>query len=373
MKQLLTLYLIASLFQSCQVNYSRINLINSQNFETQIDGKQINLYTLKNNLGTVTQITNYGGRVVSLWVADNNENYEDIVLGFENIEGYLSLNESYFGALIGRFGNRIANGKFMLNDSTYTLANNNGSNHLHGGKKGYNNVVWTAYQSSNQQLELRYMSKDGEEGYPGNLDIKVLYTLTNNNELKIEYEAETDKATPINLTHHSYFNLQGSGKGSINDHLMQINASYYTPINSGLIPTGEIATVKNTPFDFLQPRAIGERVNDDIEQIKLGFGYDHNFVLDGSNLKLAARVEDPISGRIMVVYTTEPGLQFYGGNFLDGKDIGKYNLPYKYRTAFCLETQHFPDSPNRSNFPSTILMPGEIYTSTTIYKFFNRN
>jgi aldose 1-epimerase len=256
-----------------------------------------------------------------------------------------------------------------LNDNTYTLATNNDDNHLHGGKKGFNNVVWDAKQISDSELELKYLSKDGEEGYPGNLNVTVVYKLTDNNELEINYAATTDKATPVNLTHHSFFNLHGAGKGSINDHILQINASRYTPIVAGLIPTGSIETVKNTPFDFTSPTPIGEHVNDDNEQLKYGFGYDHNFVLDGSGLRVAATIIEPNSGRKMEVLTEEPSLQFYGGNFLDGKDIGKGNLPYNYRTAFCLETQHFPDSPNQENFPSTILNEGENYTSTCIYRF----
>jgi len=361
--------LIVTLSISCQKKQADLKLLNKQNFERVIDGKKVDLFTLKNKNGLVTQITNYGGRVVNLWVPDKTGNFEDIVLGYETIEGYLQPNEAYFGALIGRYGNRIANGKFILNDSTYTLAKNNGVNHLHGGKKGFNNVVWDAHQISDSELELKYLSKDGEEGYPGNLDVTVVYKLTDNNELKINYFASTDKATPVNLTHHSYFNLHGAGKGSINDHVLQINAAYYTPIIEGAIPTGSIENVKNTPFDFTEPIPIGTHINDDNQQIKYGFGYDHNFVLDGSGLKVAAVIIEPNSGRKMEVITNEPGLQFYGGNFLNGKNIGKGSLAYKYRTAFCLETQHFPDSPNQEHFPSTILNKGELYTSTCIYKF----
>jgi aldose 1-epimerase len=369
MNKTFIILIIAALNISCEKKPTEVKLINRQNFESQIDGKKVDLFTLKNKNGLVTQITNYGGRVVSLWVPDKDGNFEDIVLGYESPEGYLQSNEIYFGALIGRYGNRIANGKFTLNDNTYTLATNNDDNHLHGGKKGFNNVVWDAKQISDSELELKYLSKDGEEGYPGNLNVTVVYKLTDNNELEINYAATTDKATPVNLTHHSFFNLHGAGKGSINDHILQINASRYTPIVAGLIPTGSIETVKNTPFDFTSPTPIGEHVNDDNEQLKYGFGYDHNFVLDGSGLRVAATIIEPNSGRKMEVLTEEPSLQFYGGNFLDGKDIGKGNLPYNYRTAFCLETQHFPDSPNQENFPSTILNEGENYTSTCIYRF----
>ena len=369
MKKAYFLSILSVISISCEKKYIDLKLLSRKNFETVINGKKIDLYTLKNINGLVTQITNYGGRVVSLWVPDKSGNFEDIVLGYETIEGYLESNEIYFGALIGRYGNRIANGKFTLNDSTYTLAKNNGDNHLHGGKIGFNNVVWDARKISDNELELIYRSEDGEEGYPGRLDVVVVYKLTDNNELEINYTANTNKTTHINLTHHSFFNLHGAGKGSINDHVLQINAEFYTPIEAGLIPTGEIANVKGTPFDFIEPKLIGEHVNDDDQQLKYGFGYDHNFVLYGSGLKLAAVVIEPNSGRKMEVITSEPGLQFYGGNFLDGRDFGKRNLPYNYRAAFCLEAQHFPDSPNQNHFPSTILNVGEHYKSICIYKF----
>lgn len=369
MTKLCILIICTLLSLSCSKKQSEIKLIAKENFYSVIDNKQVDLFTLKNKNGLVTQITNYGGRVVNLWIPDNNGNFEDIVLGYETLDSYLQSGEIYFGALIGRYGNRIANGQFKLKDSTYTLATNNGKNHLHGGNTGFCNVVWDAQQISDSELALSYISKDGEEGYPGNLNVKVIYELTDNDELKITYTATTDKATPVNLTHHSFFNLCGAGKGSINDHLLQINASNYTPVDEGLIPTGEIADVTNTPFDFRIPTAIGSRVNDDNKQLKYGMGYDHNFVLDGSGMQVAAVVKEPLSGRVMEVITNEPGLQFYGGNFLKGKEIGKGNLPYEHRTAFCLESQHFPDSPNHEAFPTTILNPGETYTSTCIYKF----
>ncbi len=353
---------------SCQEKLSQIKLIEKENFNKVIKGKQTSLFTLKNSTGMICQITNYGGRLVNLWVADKNGVYDDIVLGFETLDEYLEKGKSY-GATIGRFGNRIAAGKFNLDSNEYILATNNGANHLHGGNIGYNHVVWDAKQISNNELELSYLSVDGEEGYPGNLKIKVTYMLTEDNSLKINYSAGTDKATPVNLTHHSFFNLKGAAKGSINDHLLQINASYFTPVDEGMIPTGKIAPVINTPFDFTKPTAIGARIDMENEQLVFGLGYDHNFVLAGEGLRMAARVEDSKSGRVMEVITDEPGLQFYGGNFLNGKDFGKGNLPHKYREAFCLETQHFPDSPNHSNFPSTILKPGETYSSTCIYKF----
>ena len=348
-----------------------IDLIKKEDFNTLVDGKQVSLFTLTNKWGAVTQITNYGGKVVALWMPDQYGNYEDVVLGYENIDGYLTTKESYFGALIGRYGNRIAKGKFVLNGKEYTLATNNGANHIHGGSKGYDAVVWDAKQLDKQSLELTYVSKHMEEGFPGNLTIRVLYQLTDSNELKVEYWATTDKSTIVNLTHHSFFNLKGAGNGVINDHLLQINSAYYTPVDEGLIPTGEIATVENTPMDFRDLTLIGERVNREYEQLKFGLGYDHNWVLNQNynGYNFAARVVEPVSGRVMEVYTNEPGLQFYGGNFLDGTIVGKERKSYKHRAAFCLETQHFPDSPNNNNFPSTQLNQGEKYYSICIYKF----
>lgn len=354
---------------SCQENTSQIKLIEKENFEKVIEDKQTKLFTLQNSAGMLCQITNYGGKVVNLWVPDKDGVYEDIVLGYENLDDYLKSGEKYFGALIGRYGNRIAKGKFTIGEQEYILATNNNGNHIHGGNVGYNHVIWDAVQTSTDELELSYLSVDGEEGYPGNLNIKVNYSLLEDNSLSIKYSATTDQATPVNLTHHSFFNLHGAGKGSINDHILQINASNFTPVVEGLIPTGDIVPVKNTPFDFTLPTVIGARIEQKDEQLVLGFGYDHNFVLDGNGLRVVAKVEDPKSGRVMEVITDEPGLQFYGGNFLDGTEFGKENLPYKHREAFCLETQHFPDSPNHSNFPSTILNPGETYSSTCIYKF----
>jgi len=354
---------------SCHSDHVTINPLKKDDFNRMLQGKQVQLFSLENKNGMYCEITNYGGRVVSLWVKDKNGQFDDIVLGFDKLEGYLNANEIYFGALIGRYGNRIANGKFTLNDSVYTLAQNNGLNHLHGGQNGFCNVVWNARQVSDSELELSYISKDGEEGYPGKMEIIVHYNLTDKNELKITYTAKTDQETPVNLTHHSFFNLLGAGKGTINEHVLQIFASNYTPILDGLIPTGEIASVENTPFDFRQPISINTHLSDENEQLKFGFGYDHNFVLDGQGLRLAAKVLEPNSGRVMDVFTDEPGLQFYGGNFLNGNDIGKNNLPYEYRGAFCLESQHFPDSPNQPNFPSAILKPGELYHSTCIYQF----
>jgi aldose 1-epimerase len=311
-------------------------------------------------------------------VPDRKGKLDDVVLGFDNLSGYLQAGNPYFGALIGRYGNRIAGGKFSLDGATYTLAVNNGPNSLHGGKKGFDKVVWTASSvapSANGAvgLELSYQSKAGEEGYPGSLYVKVAYTLTPDNALKIDYTATTDKTTVLNLTNHSYFNLNGAGNGDVLDHVVQINADRITPVDATLIPTGELKSVAGTPFDFRVPTAIGARIDQDEQQIKYGGGYDHNFVLNGAagtgTPFLAARVVAPKTGRVLEVLTTEPGVQFYTGNFLDGKLKGKKGKVYNKRYAFCLETQHFPDSPNHPEFPTTTLKPGETYKQKTIYRF----
>jgi len=337
-------------------------------------GQLVDLYTLTNQHGMEVAITNYGGTVVSLKVPDRNGKLADVVLGYDTIGGYES-GKSYFGAIIGRYGNRIAHGKFTLNGVAYTLAKNNGENSLHGGTQGFNARVWTAKDVSSiagQALELTYLSKDGEEGYPGNLSAKVVYTLTANNELKIDYSATTDKDTVLNLTNHAYFNLAGEGNGDILDDQLMIHADRFTPVDANLIPTGELKSVKGTPFDFQEPMVIGTRINQDDEQLKYGKGYDHNWVLQGwkpHTLALAARVYEPKSGRVLEAWTTEPGIQFYTGNFLDGTGGGKGGKAYGRRFALCLETQHFPDSPNHAAFPSTVLKPGQHYRSTTVYKF----
>lgn len=341
-------------------------------FQDAVDGKATSLYILKNKSNAEAAITNYGARVVSLLVPDKNGTLTDVVVGYDSIGKYVHQPETYFGAIVGRYGNRIAKGKFKLEGAEYTLATNNSPNHLHGGKKGFGAVVWTARQLNGQSVELTYLSKDGEEGYPGNLQVKVTYTLTDSNELKIDYEATTDKSTVLNLTNHAYFNLNGQGSGTINNHLLQINADNYTPVDSTLIPTGKIEPVTGTPFDFTQPTPIGSRIGADNEQLKYGKGYDHNFVLNpntGSGLNLAATVQGDQSGIFMEVYTQQPGIQFYGGNFLTGADPIKGGKKDDYRSALCLETQHFPDSPNQPSFPSTELKPGTTYTSTTVYKF----
>ena len=337
------------------------------------EGQPVDIYTLTNANGMEVAITTYGGAVVSLKTPDRNGKFADVVLGFDNLDGYLAP-EPYFGALVGRYGNRIAKGRFTLDGHEYHLAQNNDGNSLHGGLQGLDKRVWTARDASTKEipaLELTYLSKDGEEGYPGNLQIKVTYSLTPKNELKIDYTATTDKATVLNLTNHSYFNLAGQGAGDILSHAVMIPAERFTPVDSTLIPTGELKSVTGTPFDFRKPAPIGARINQDDEQLKFGKGYDHNFVLIPKNagLSLAARVTEPSSGRVMEVRTSQPGLQFYTGNFLDGTIHGKGGKVYGLRSAFCMETQHFPDSPNHPKFPSTVLKPGRQYQSTTVYRF----
>ncbi len=340
------------------------------------DGKSVDIYTLTNSRRAEVKIMTYGGTVVSLRVPDRNGKRGDVVLGFDSVADY-ERSTAYIGALIGRYGNRIAKGRFTLNGREYSLATNNGANHLHGGLKGFDKVIWTARPSTDPHganLELTYLSRDGEEGYPGNLRIKVIYSLTESSELKIVYSATTDKDTIVNLTHHSYFNLAGAGKGDVLGHVLTINANRFTPTDDGSIPTGELKPVKGTPFDFTRPTAIGTRIELDNEQLRFGKGYDHNFVLNktGKNLSLAATVFEPKSGRVMEVYTTEPGLQFYSGNFLDASVPGKNGQTYPVHSGFCLESQHYPDSPNEPNFPSTTLKKGQRYSTTTIYRFSTR-
>jgi aldose 1-epimerase len=347
--------------------------VKKESFGRTSDGQNVDIYTLTNSRGTEVKIINYGGIVTSLKVADRNGKFDDIVLGFDNLDGYLK-NDPYLGAIIGRYGNRIANGRFTLNGVEYKLATNNGENHLHGGIKGFDKVVWTANPKqvrNGSALELTYLSKDGEEGYPGNLAAKVVYTLTNANDLKIDYSATTDKDTIVNLTHHSYFNLAGQGNGDILDHLLVVNANRFTPTDAGSIPTGELRSVLGTPFDFTHATTIGARINQDYDQLKLGKGYDHNFVLNGRMgiLRRVAQVSERTTGRVMEVWTTEPGLQLYTGNFLDGSLTGKDGKVYQQRYGFCLETQHHPDSPNKPAFPTTVLRKGGRYHTTTVYRF----
>jgi aldose 1-epimerase len=347
--------------------------VKKQPFGRTVEGRAVDLYTLTNAKGAEARILTYGGIVVSLKVPDRNGKLADVVLGYDNLSAYLK-NSPYFGALIGRYTNRIAQGKFALNGVAYRLARNDGDNQLHGGNNGFDKVVWTAAPFTAKEevgLKLTYLSKDGEEGYPGNLSVTVNYVLTKNNELKIQYSATTDKPTVVSLTHHPYFNLSGAGSGDILRHEVLINADRFTPVDQRLIPTGELRSVKDTPMDFTQPTAIGARIEEHDEQLRFGRGYDHNWVLNknGASLTLAARVYEPKTGRVVEVYTTEPGLQFYSGNYLDGTITGKGGKVYYKRYGFCLEAQHFPDSPNRAEFPSVVLLPGRKYTQTTIYRF----
>ena len=352
-----------------QTKTSPAQLPDAAGFNSTVDGKKTALYVLKNSNGITAAITNYGGRLVSLLVPDKQGVLRDVVVGFNNVSGYQNATEPYFGATIGRYGNRIAKGKFTLEGKQYTLFTNNGPNTLHGGKKGFQAVVWDAAKQNDSTLVLTYVSKDGEEGFPGTLNVKVTYQLTSNNELKLNYEATTDKTTVVNLTNHAFFNLNGEGSGTINNHILQINADQYTPVDTTLIPTGKNAAVAGTPFDFTKATAIGTHVNDSNSQLKAGGGYDHNFVLRGTGMKHAATVTGDQSGIVMDVYTEEPGLQFYGGNFMQSKNNFKGGSKDDFRTAFCLETQHFPDSPNQPAFPSTVLKPGQNYKTTSVYKF----
>jgi len=347
--------------------------ITKESFGKTGNGENVDLYTLTNNLGMQAKIMNYGGIVVSLKVPDRNGKMDDVVLGFNDLDSYLK-GHPYFGAIVGRYGNRIAKGRFTLNGFEYKLAVNNGENHLHGGIKGFDKVVWTAKEMRTKMgpaLSLTYISKDGEEGYPGTLTATVVYTLTNNNELKLDYTVTTDKDTVSNLTHHSYFNLAGEGNGDILSHILTLNGSRFTPTDAGSIPTGELKAVAGTPFDFLKPTVIGKRINDQDQQLQYGSGYDHNFVVNGKfgSLRSAATVYEPTSGRVLEVWTTEPGVQFYTGNFLDGTLTGKSGKVYQKRFGFCLETQHYPDSPNHPAFPTTTLKKGATYRSTTVYRF----
>ncbi|MFH5833032.1 aldose epimerase family protein [Halalkalibaculum sp. DA384] len=338
--------------------------ITKELFGTLEDGREVYQFTLANAHGMEADIINYGGIVTAIRVPDADGASANVVLGFDSLEKYLG-GHPYFGAIVGRYGNRIAGGTFSLDGTTYELARNDGENHLHGGEQGFDKRLWEA-EVVDGSLHLSYLSEDGEEGYPGNLEVAVTYSLTDQNGLKIEYEATTDKATPVNLTNHSYFNLSGDPSTTILDHVLTLHADHYTPVDEGLIPTGEIASVEETPFDFTEPQAIGSRI-DEVE----GGGYDHNFVLNGpqDSLRTVATVFDPDTQRQMQVLTTEPGVQFYTGNFLDGSLTGSDGTAYQRHAAFCLETQHFPNSPNEPDFPSTILKPGDTYHTTTIYRF----
>ena len=381
LKVLLLLLTVALSFTACNssiskhtadsaaaVNPTSINM--NSGFNKIIDQKQVHLYTLKNKNGMEALITNFGGRLVSLYVPDKSNKLIDVIQGFSSVEGYQKSTEPYFGATIGRYGNRIAKGKFVLEGKSYTLYLNNGPNTLHGGKKGFQDVMWDAVQPDSSSIELSYLSKDMEEGFPGNLKVKVIYTLTDDNSLKISYQASTDKTTIVNLTNHAFFNLNGENSGTILNHRVQIKADRYTPIDSTFIPTGSLEDVAGTPFDFRKGYSIGSRINDHNEQLSNGKGYDHNFVLNPHSTRTSvASVIGDKSGIVMEVFTDQPGLQFYSGNFMQAKNTMKGGHKDEYRTAFAMETQHFPDSPNQPTFPSTVLKPGEVYQSTSVYKF----
>ena len=349
----------------------RPTIIKSE-FGQMPDGTIITKYTLKNTNGVEMDVITYGGRITSLKVPDRESHFQNVVLGHDKLKHYLREDNPYFGALIGRYGNRIAKGKFVLNGNKYTLDTNNGPNHLHGGIKGFDRVIWTIEPilgENTSSLELKYLSKDGEEGYPGNLNVTVIYTLTDDNALELTYEATTDKETIINLTQHSYFNLSGDFSKTILDHEIMLNADLFLPIDLTQIPTGEIKDVEGTPFDFRKAKSVGKEINIDHEQLKLGKGYDHCWVLNGTGMREVATAYDKLSGRFMKVLTNKPGMQFYTGNFLDGTLPTFSGGTYGHRTGLCFETQHYPDSPNQSKFPSVILKPKETYTSKTTFKF----
>ncbi len=362
--------LLSGIFLSAEAKPS----IKKQPFGKTKDGAAADIFTLRNSRGAEAKITNYGAIVVALKMPDRRGKFEDIVLGYDTLDGYLN-DTFYIGGVVGRFANRIAKGKFTLDGKEYNLVKNNNGNHLHGGLKRFDNVVWNAKPATDKtgaSLELNYLSKDGEENYPGNLAVKVVYTLTENNELKIDYSATTDQDTVLNLTNHSYFNLASAG--TILNHEIEINAEKFTPVDNNSIPIGELRSVKGTPFDFTSPTRIGARIEDTDEQLKFGGGYDHNFVLNKTEnaLQWAAKVYEPTSGRVLEVSTTQPGMQFYSGNFL--ADVkGKNGRIYQKREGFCLETQHFPDSPNQPTFPTTVLKKGEKFAATTVYKFSARD
>lgn len=370
-KVVLVILLLSFVF--CEQPKKQKFVLKTSDFQTEIGGKKTDLHLLKNEQIEV-YITNYGARIVSLLSPDKQGIMGDVVLGFKSIADYQKAKTPFHGCIIGRYGNRIAKGNFELDGTSYQLPINNNENHLHGGPEGFHNQVWEVVSVDDNSIVMTYLSKDGEMGYPGNLSVEVTYAVNDKNELLIAYKATTDKATPINLTNHAFFNLAGQAKGIINDHLLMLNADHFTPVDEGLIPLGEIRSVEGSPFDFRRAKTIGQDLNKQATdtQLRYGGGYDHNFVLNKvaeGSLDLAARVVDPKSGRQMDVYTEEPGIQFYGGNFMDGGDIGKYGNPFDYRGSFALETQHYPDSPNQATFPNTILQPGKTYQTQSIYRF----
>ena len=368
---------IAFLLASCLAVFScthksEVKLIDAAAFEGEVDGKQVALYTLQ-EADITMQVTNFGARVVSLWTPDKAGNQEDIVLGYNNLDNYVNNpGERFLGAVVGPYANRIAKGTYTIGDQTYNFPQNNNGQTLHGGLKGLDMVVWDVDTVTTNSIVLSYLHPDGQDGMPGNLKIQMTYTLTPENEFRVDYIAQTDKATHVNISHHSFFNLKGEGNGTINDHVLYINASKTTPVDSVLIPTGEIVSVEGTPFDFREPKTIGQDLEVEHDQLKNGAGYDHNWVLDRtteSELEMAASVWEPVSGRYMEVWTDQPALQFYGGNFFDGKTTGKYGRALNYRESIALETQKYPDTPNHTHFPSTLLNPGENYTHVCVYRF----
>jgi aldose 1-epimerase len=360
---------------SCGNSGGNFSLIGKSAFDTLIDGKQVSLYTLRSGKGLTVQVTNFGARLVSVWTPDRNGIYGDVCVGYENIGKYLrNPGERYLGCVVGRYANRIAGGSFELDGNRFSTPLNNNGQTLHGGLKGFDFAVWDVVDASDSRIDFSYVSEDGDDGFPGRLNVRMSYFLDSLNRFCIIYKATTDKPTVVNLSNHAFFNLKGEGNGDILDHLLTVSASAYTPINEVLIPSGEIRDVTNTPFDFRTPVAIGERIDADDPQLKFGGGYDHNWALDGANGEtvLAATVYEPASGRLLEVYADQPGIQFYSGNFFDGKGIGKHGKPIGYREAFALETQKFPDSPNHIEFPTTRLDPGDVYSHVCIYKFSTR-
>jgi aldose 1-epimerase len=374
-KTALLILIMTVLLTACNSKKNNVQLFPESNFDTTLVNQKVTLYTLKNENGMTAQITNYGARLVDLWVADKNGDFKDVVWGFESIKGYLTATDLFAGPVVGRYGNRIGKGQFSLDGKPYQLTLNNNGNQLHGGAGGFFTKVWNARQFKNEKgedaLELTYLSAAGEEGYPGNLNVKVIYSITKENELAINYEATTDSTTIINLTSHAYFNLHGTTSQSTNSHILSINADKYTPTDSLLIPTGEIADLTSTPLDFRKPTVIGDRINTDFLAIKYGKGYDHNFVLikKAGEITQAAEVYEPATGIVMKVTTDQPAIQFYSGNFMDGVDKGKRGDKHNYRCGIALETQNYPDAPNHANFPTSVLKAGETYKHLCVYKF----
>lgn len=372
MKKIFGVLALCLAMSACAGTNDEIVIFPESDFNTEVDGQPVSIYTLK-SADVVMQVTNFGARVVSLWTPDKNGHYEDIVLGYNNIQDYVNNpGERFLGAVVGPYANRIAGGTYTIGEEVYNFPLNNNGQTLHGGLKGLDMVVWNVDSVDEDSIVLSYTHPDGLDGMPGNLSIVMTYTLTPDNEFRVDYVAETDKATHVNISHHSFFNLKGEGNGTITDNVMVINASHTTPVNEVLIPSGEVADVTGTPFDFREPHVIGERIEADDEQLKNGLGYDHNWVLDRKTpdqLEFAASVYEPASGRFLEVYTDQPAMQFYSGNFFDGKSNGKYGKALKFRESIALETQKYPDTPHHDNFPSTLLNPGEKYTHTCVYRF----